>query len=42
MAYNATATLEKLSWTDYVDFGKCQERFGRIFQSKNDSNYLDI
>ena len=25
-----------------MDFGKCQERFGRISSSKNDSNYLDI
>ena len=25
-----------------MDFGKCQERFGRIFWSTNDSNYLDI
>ena len=42
MAYNTTATLDKLSCTDYVDFGNCQERFGRISWSKNDSNYLDI
>ena len=30
MVYNTTATLDKLSCTDYVDFGKCQERFGRF------------
>ena len=42
MAYNTTETLDKLICTDYVDFGKCQDRFGRIFSSKNDSNYLDI
>ena len=30
-AYNTTATLDKLACTDYVDFGKCQDRFGRIF-----------
>ena len=43
MAYNTTATLDKLAWTDYVDFGKCQERFGRFSWTKNDSNnYLDI
>ena len=41
MAYNTTATLDKLTCTDYVDFGKCQDRFGPIFLSKNDSNYLD-
>ena len=30
MAYNTLATLDKLACTDYVDFGKCQDRFGRI------------
>ena len=25
-----------------MDFGKCQDRFGRFSWSKNDSNYLDI
>ena len=25
-----------------MDFGKCQNRFGRFFGSKNDSNYLDV
>ena len=42
MVYNTTATLHKLTCTNYVDFGKCQDRFGRISWSKNDSNYLDI
>ena len=42
MAYNTTASLDKLTYTDYVDFGKCQDRFGWISWSKNDSNYLDI
>ena len=42
MAYNTTASLEKLTRTDYVDFGKCQGRFGRFSWSKNDSNYLDV
>ena len=42
MVYNTTETLDKLTCTDYVDFGKCQDRFGRISWSKNDSNYLDI
>ena len=42
MAYNTTETLDKLTCTDYVDFGKCQDRFGRFFWSKTDSNYLDI
>ena len=42
MAYNTTATLDKLTCTDYVDFGECQDRFGRNSWSKNDSSYLDI
>ena len=40
MAYNTSRTLDKQTCTEYVD--KCQERFGRIFWSKNDSNYPDI
>ena len=42
MAYNTTASLDKLTCTDYVDFGKCQDRFGRFSCSENDSNYLDV
>ena len=42
MAYNTTASLDKLTCTDYVDFGKSQDRFGRISWTKNDPNYLDI
>ena len=42
MAYNTTASLDKLTCTDYVDFGKYQDRFGQFSWSKNDSNYLDI
>ena len=42
MAYNTTASLDKLTCTDYVDFGKVQDRFGRFSCSKNDSNYLDV
>ena len=42
MAYNTTASLVKLTCTDYVDFGKCQDRFGQFSWSKNDSNYLDV
>ena len=42
MAYNTTETFDKLTCTDYVDFRKCQDRFGRISWSKNDSNYLEI
>ena len=39
---NTTATLDKLACTDYVDFGKCQDRFGQISWSKNSSDYLDV
>ena len=42
MAYNTTASLDKLACTDYVDFGKCQDRFGRISWSKNSFDYLDV
>ena len=41
MAYNTTDSLDKLTCNDSVDFGKCQDRFGRLSWSKNDSNYLD-
>ena len=42
MVYNTTETSDKLACTDFVDFGKSQDRFGRFSWSKNDSNYLDI
>ena len=34
--------MDKLACTDDVDFGKSQDRFGRLSWSKIDSNYLDI
>ena len=42
MAYNTPETLDKLACTDYVDFGKSQDRFGHFSWSKNNSNYMDI
>ena len=42
MAYYTTASLDKLTCTDYVDFGNCQDRFGQFSWYKNDSNCLDI
>ena len=42
MAYNTTASLDKLTCTNYVDFGKSSDKFGRFSWTKNDSNYLDI
>ena len=38
MVYNTTASLNKLICANYVDFGKCQERFKQLSLSKNDSN----
>ena len=42
MAYNTTASLDKLTCTEFVDFGKCQDKFGRFSWSKNDFNYLNV
>ena len=42
MAYNATDSLDKLTCTEYVDFDKSPDGFGRFFWTKNDSNCLDI
>ena len=42
MAYNTTASLDKLNCTDYLDFGKNSDRFGCFSWTKNDSNYMDI
>ena len=42
MAYNTTGSLDKLFCTNYVDFGKCKDRFGQFSWSKIDSNYLDV
>ena len=42
MAYNTTASFEKLTCTNFVDSGKCQDKFGRFSWSKDDSNNLDI
>ena len=38
IAHNTTASLDKLTCTDYVDFGKCQGRYGQFSWSKNDSS----
>ena len=42
MAYNTTASLDKLTCTDYVDFGNGQVRFRQFSWSKNDSNNLAV
>ena len=36
------ATLDKSLCTDFVDFGKHQDRFGRFSWSKNEKNYLEV
>ena len=41
-AYNSTVSLDKITRTDYVDFGKCQDRFGQFSWSKNASIYVDV
>ena len=42
MAYNTTASLDKLTWTHLMGFGKCRDGFSRFSWSENDSNYLDV
>ena len=42
MAHNTTVSLDNLTCTDYVDFGKCSDKFRQLSSSKNDSNYLDL
>ena len=42
MTYNTTASLDKVTCTDYEEFGKCQDRFGQFSWSENDSNNLDV
>ena len=42
MAHNTTVSLDMLTCTSYVDFGKCQHRFGRFSWSKNYFKYLDV
>ena len=41
MDYNTTASMEKLTGTDFVELGKCEDKFARFSWSKKDSNYLD-
>ena len=42
MAYNTTASLDKLTCIDYMDFVKTQDRIGQCFWSKRDSNHLEV
>ena len=42
MTYNTTATLDKLACTDYVNFGRRQDRIGQASLSKNYFDYLEL
>ena len=42
MAYNTTATLDKLACTEYVDFGKHQDRSGQVSWAKKSFLYSDV
>ena len=42
LSHNTTATFDKLACTDYMDFGKNQEIFGRLSWSENFFDYLDV
>ena len=42
MADNNTGSLDQLTCSDYVYFGKGQIRFAQFRLSKLDSNYLDV
>ena len=42
LAYNTTASLNKLTRTNYVDFGNFQDRFRQFSCSKKYSNYLVV
>ena len=42
MAQNSEASLNKLTCTDYVDFGKNQLKLLQRFWSGKDSNYFDV
>ena len=42
LAYNTTASSDKLTCTDYVDFRKCEDIFGQFSWSKNDYDDLDV
>ena len=42
MAYNTTATFDKVACNDYVDFGKCQDRFGQTSWSQNSFDYSEV
>ena len=42
ITYKSNAPLNKLTYSNYKDFGKCQDGFGQFSWSTNDSRYLDV
>ena len=45
MIFNITSALDKTSYTDYLDFGKNADRFGRTSCSQietDNQKYMDI
>ena len=42
MAYNTIVSWDKLTCTDFADFGKCQDRFAQFSRSKNNSDIKDF
>ena len=42
MACNTTASLDKLIWTDNVEFGHWQDRLEQFCCSRTDCKYLDV
>ena len=42
MASNTSASMDKLTWADYVDFQKHQVRIRQFSWSEKDSNCLDV
>ena len=42
MTCNTAASMKKLTCTDYLAFGKRQDKNRQISWSKKDSNYLDV
>ena len=42
MAYNTTASQDLLTCTNFVDFAKCEARFGHFSWSELDSNELEV
>ena len=42
MTHNTTTTFDKLVCADYVDFGKCRDRFEQISLSRFSFDYMEV